>query len=620
MILQALEEYYRRKVADPDAARRLPALGLEDKEVRFILELAHDGRLVSIKDTRNGTGRTASATRYRVPKGAKKTSGVAANLLWDNAEYLLGIPDVKKLSAARAKSATDNYLGRLKDMHAAFRARIAELPGETRTDDGVRAVEAFLSAQPIDTLRGNSAWAELADSNPVLSFRLATDQELVCQRPAVLAAVASSQNESANDSNDRVEPALCLVTGNTAPPERLHTAIKGVRDAQTSGANIVSFNLEAFCSFGKAQGANAPVSPGAAFAYTTALNHLLGKGSRQRMQVGDASTVFWAQRDDDADVEQWFVNAFGGDSAGVNDDPDARIDQVRAMLEAPAKERFEGARGEHRFYVLGLAPNAARIAVRFWYAATVAVIGQRIREWFEDLKIERGPIDPEFPTLFRLLTATAVLGRSDNVAPALGGDLMRAVLAGTPLPASLLQAAVQRCRAEQARKDAKTGKPVPHVNYHRAALMKACLNRQIRRKQLPGEEITMALDSNNIEPAYLAGRLFAAYERVQSDAADRELNRSIRDAYFGTAMSNPATVFPRLIQLNQHHMRDLRRGSPGLHAVRDRLIGQIWDRLPADKGFPHTLPLAERARFALGYYHQRQAFFAKAETPKPGEI
>lgn len=130
----------------------------------------------------------------------------------------------------------------------------------------------------------------------------------------------------------------------------------------------------------------------------------------------------------------------------------------------------------------------------------------------------------------------------------------------------------------------------------------------------------MALDSNNIEPAYLAGRLFAAYERVQSDAADRELNRSIRDAYFGTAMSNPATVFPRLIQLNQHHMRDLRRGSPGLHAVRDRLIGQIWDRLPADKGFPHTLPLAERARFALGYYHQRQAFFAKAETPKPGEI
>jgi len=153
------------------------------------------------------------------------------------------------------------------------------------------------------------------------------------------------------------------------------------------------------------------------------------------------------------------------------------------------------------------------------------------------------------------------------------------------------------------------------VSYHRAALLKACVNRLIRHRQLDGKEIDVSLDESNTDPAYLLGRLFAAYERIQSDAAERDLNRSIRDAYFGAAMSNPSSVFPRLVQLNQHHLRDLQRAKRGLHVLRDKLVGDIWNKLEANFKFPTSQPPAERARFALGYYHQRQDFFtSKADT------
>ena len=616
MILQALHAYYSRKMADPAPARRLAAFGLEAKEILFVIELTRDGRLAGITDMRSGDSKKKVGTQFMVPIGVKRASGIAANLLWDNAEYVLAVPDTKKLAQAGEKGGVAEYRARLREMQQNFIERIERLPQAVQSDEGIQAVLAFLASDAAQAVQRHGAWSDIAGSNPILSFRLVDETGLVCQRAAV-AAAGVEQNADNQDHDEEtksaavVSPFCCLVTGEVGIPERLHTAIKGVWGAQTSGANIVSFNLAAFGSWGKEQGRNAPVGRNAAFAYTTALNHLLDKGSQQRMQVGDASTVFWAQKSEDAAIEDWFTQAFGTET----DDPDARTNQLRALFEAIHSGRFDGTRGEGQFYVLGLAPNAARIAVRFWHAAPVAEIGQRIGAWFEDLRIVRGPSDPEYPTLFRLLTSTAVLGKADNISLTLGGDLMRALLRGTPLPATLLQSVVQRCRAEQARKS-ETGTAVPHVSYHRAALLKACINRLIARQHLDGKEIQVALDPDNSAPAYLYGRLFATYERVQSDAAERDLNRTIRDTYFGSAMSNPASVFPRLIQLNQHHLRDLKRSKPGLHVMRDRLIGEIWGRLPADRAPPQVLPLAERARFALGYYHQRQAFFnPKANAP-----
>lgn len=597
MILQALYEYYTRKMADPDPARRLPAFGLEEKEIAFILALTPDGRLAGIKDTRVVVGRQKTAARFLVGKAVKKTSGIAANLLWDNAEYVLGAPDPKKLAAAKAKGTPDEYLERVREMHAAFRTRIASLDEAAQEDEGIRAVLAFLDSDPLSAATAHDAWVEIAGSNSALSFRLANENDLVCQRPAVASARACEARTPDVDTDaDTDEPPMpCLITGEFAPTERLHASIKGVWGAQSSGANVVSFNLDAFNSFGKSQGANAPVGRPAAFAYTTALNHLLERGSRQRMQVGDASTVFWAQRADDAAMEAWFRDAFGD-----TDDPDARTDQIRALFEAVHAGRFDGAAGDRRFFVLGLAPNAARIAVRFWHVAPIAEIAGRIRSWFDDLRIERGPNDPEFPSLFRLLTAIALQGKADNIPPRLGGDVMRAILDGGQFPAVWLNAAIQRSRAER------------QVGYFRAAAIKACLNRLVRHSNLnrsnPDREMTEMLDRSNPSAAYRLGRLFAVLEKIQEEASPG-LNATIRERYYGAASSTPVAVFTTLLRLKNHHLAKIESRGRALQLEKE--AGEIVDGID---DFPRHLNLQDQGRFALGYYHQRQAFFRKRDA------
>lgn len=604
MILQALNDYYQRKMFDPDPANRLPVFGFEDKEIPFILELSADGQLVGIKDTRTTEGKKKIAAKYLVPQGVKKTSGIAANLLWDNAEYVLGLPDAKKHAEAERKGKVDEYAARLLDMRAEFKKQIVSLPDEAHSDHGIRAVLAFFEADPAAAISPHPAAAEIAETNPTLSFRLTGDVDLVCQRPAVTAAGRGNNGGEPNAAETAYpvvgKSAACLVTGLMAEPERLHTAIKGVWGAQTSGANIVSFNLDAFRSFGKDQGANAPVSPAAAFAYTTALNHLLARGSRQRIQVGDASTVFWAQKQDDADMEPWFADLFG-----ESDDPDKRTEQVRALFESIKAGRFDGARGEGQFFVLGLAPNAARVAIRFWQVSTLSDIAQRTRQWFDDVRIVRAPNDPEFPSLFRLLAATALLNKADNIPPNLGGDVIRSALNGSRLPATWFNAAVQRCRAEQ------------RVTYLRAAVLKACINRSIRHANRtstnPEKEITEVLNTSNPSVGYRLGRLFAVLERTQEEASPG-LNATIRDRYYGAASSTPVAVFTTLLRLKNHHIAKI--GNKGRAVNLEKLMGEIVDGVG---DFPSHMPLPEQGRFALGYYHQRQAFFTKAQTEQPNQ-
>jgi CRISPR-associated protein Csd1 len=577
MILQALHGYYQRKMADPDPARRLPAAGLEDKEIPFVLELTRDGKLIQIADTRTQEGKKKIAKRFQVPQGVKKTSGVAANLLWDTAEYVLGL-DVKGKPE------------RVAEQVGAFWERIDQLRQRVPDDAGLIAVDRFLTGTPLVDAKAQPNWEEIAEINPILSFRLAEDVGLVCQRPAVAAGIAGS----VQISNEEVISAMpCLITGKVTQPERLHNAIKGVWGAQTSGANIISFNLDAFRSFGKEQGANAPVSAHAAFAYTTALNHLLSKGSRQRMQVGDASTVFWAQEEVDTDFEDGFGAIFTDDQ----DDPDAHTEKVRALFESLQSGRFDGAAGQRQFYVLGLAPNAARISVRFWQAEPLSEIAHRIRIWFDDLAIARGSKDPEFPSLFRLLNAIALQNKADNVPPNLGGDIMRSILSGGPFPALWLNAAVQRCRSEQ------------YVSYLRAATIKACLNRSIRYQQPASEEVyTPMLDLQNPNVAYRLGRLFATLEKIQEEASPG-LNATIRERYFGAASSTPVAVFTTLLRLKNHHLAKLTNRGRAMNF--EKLIGEITSEI-AD--FPRHMNLPDQGRFALGYYHQRQAFFTKSDV------
>lgn len=408
MILQALDAYYRRKQADPDPAKHLPEEGLEYKEIPFILEIDANGALVDLTDTRSVEGKRKIGQRFLVPQGGKKTSGVAANLLWDNAEYLLGIPDLKKLEENRKKGKEDEYRGRLLEMHDAFREKIASLPGRAKEDAGLCAVLKFLDKMELSELERFPNYAEVQAGNPVMSFRLRGDLALICQRDAVVSV-------SANEGED-VPDGVCLIRGEAAAIERLHPAIKGVWDkpGATVLKNIVSFNARAFESYGKRerQGENAPVGKVAAFAYTTALNHLLARDSRQRIQIGDASTVFWAE--EPHDLENAMPDLFGDPP---KDDPDRNFRAVKALYSAVQAGKFSEGGPDTRFHVLGLAPNAARISIRFWATDTAAELSKRIKQHFDDLEVVHADYEPRHLSLFRLLTGVALLNKADNIPP-----------------------------------------------------------------------------------------------------------------------------------------------------------------------------------------------------------
>ena len=214
MILQELTRYYDRKSRDPDPANRLPSIGLEDKDIPFIIEVTPDGRVVQLRDTRAPDGKKLRAKSFLVPQGVKKTSGVAANLLWDSAAYVVGLDRPRKGKAEITP-------------HAAFRARIEALPEAARCDDGVRAVLASLDRADWSVLQAHSAWPEIQETNPVMSFQLTGDTDLVCQRPAVVAATLPAADPGKPQG-------LCLVDGVAAPIQRLHPSIKGVWGAQSS--------------------------------------------------------------------------------------------------------------------------------------------------------------------------------------------------------------------------------------------------------------------------------------------------------------------------------------------------------------------------------------------------
>ena len=341
-------------------------------------------------------------------------------------------------------------------------------------------------------------------------------------------------------------------------------------------------NKDAFRSFGKDKGANAAVGKRTAFAYTTALNYLLRKESPQRIQVGDASTVFWSEKH--TDLEDTFADLF---DEPPKDDPAKQTRAIEALFKAPQTGALSDEGGKTRFYVLGLAPNAARISVRFWQVGTVAEVSARIRQHFDDLQIVHAKFEKPYLSLFRLLVSTATQGKSENIPSNLSGEFMRAILAGLPYPQTLLQAAVRRIRAER------------EVTYPRAALIKACLNRQERYSPSTEMETTVSLDDSNTNPGYRIGRLFATLEKVQEEASPN-LNATIRDRFYGAASSTPVTVFANLMKLKNHHLAKL---DAGRKRHFEKLIGQIMSDI---NDFPPHLSLADQGRFTIGYYHQRK--------------
>ena len=574
-LLTSLARAYNRL---PDA----PPYGFSTEKIGFAISLNEDGSVAHVIDLRDEQGKKRILRTILAPQPPKKASGIKPNFLWEKTAYALGV------TLGEGK--------RTAQEHQAFKGRHAEwLAGVD--DPGLLAFLRFLGGWTPEQFVAPVWTEEMKDQNFI--FVLETDRlsgtwlhDRPAARKAWLRVIASMSSD----------PQLCLVTGERGPVARLHPSIKGVWEAQPSGASIVSFNLDAFTSYGHEQGDNAPVSEAAAFAYTTALNRFLTKDSGHRIQIGDASTVFWADgsaAEAKASEGLFFAMLGGGDA---QDEDATATKEIRLRLEMIQ----QGTALAHvapdieagvRFHILGLAPNAARLSVRFHYEDDFGKLVQNYQNHLDNLRLDPPPRGG-FPPLWRYLQELAVLGKRENVPPNLAGDWMRAILTGQKYPMTLLATTLMRLRGDG------------DVNALRAGILKSVLIRNLEMKEVP-----VALDPTLPNKGYVLGRLFAVYEEIQRAALGGNVNATIKDKFYGAASATPQKVFAVLDRGSANHFAKLRKQSPGWAVNLEKLLTSITEVMdPGKDPIPVALSSAEQAMFGIGYYHQRSEVFRKRET------
>ena len=541
-------------------------LGFSREKLHFALVLDKNGKLVRVCDIRVERKNKMMPRSGIVPSCMKKrASGIDPNYMWDNTGYVLGRDN-------------KNNPDRTKECHLAFVRQQHEI-GDDIDDPGMKAVLMYLDNWRPDDAEKLDYWEDMIGQNIV--FQLEGEKCYIHDHPQIkkrwLEYILSQEGLSS----------FCLVSGQRSSIARLHPSIKGVKGAQSSGAALSSFNAISFESYGKEQNYNAPISQEIAFAYTTALNYLLSWDSRQKIQLRDTTTVFWSEGS--SHLEECLKGIL--DPSSLSED----LTEIRSYLEALSSGGHHGDSGssKDRFYVLGLSPNASRLSVRFWHVSSISEMESNLCWHFKDLSIIRSyKDDPEFPSLWQLLKETAPQGKTDNISPLLSGAVLQSIFTGALYPSSLLSAVLSRIRADQ------------RINYLRAALIKAFLNRSYRIKKVEGKEVSMSLNVEEKDVGYLLGRLFAVFEKAQKDALP-DINTTIKDRFYGSASATPKVVFPQLFRLNQYHLQKSKYGF-----VLDRLAGEIMQKISS---FPSHLSLESQGMFALGYYHQKQALYQKKE-------
>jgi len=595
MILQSLYQLFLRLSANPENGLAKPGHSLQN--VSFKIVLNQDGTVVGFYDIRREEvtiGKNGKEKRRLLPvelqvPGQTKPSGQGINpcTLWDNSTYLAGYPQPD----TNPEKAAKNIVRALKCFEVGKKLHI-EMFGasseptllavaryfEKHTPEDLRP---FVEQLPEDIRRGNGV------------FQLTGV-------PRYAHEVYDLPMDTGEQASSEVL-GQCLVTGELAPIARLHEP--KIKTFDPKGSLLVSFNEVAYESYGKTgkdsgQGRNSPVSEQVVFGYCNALNWLLSHPER-RFRLGDTTAVFWTAKPTRIETDfPWMLE-------GVPEAEDSETkDRVANLLSKIARGilgRDELEDPNIEFYILGLAPNASRLSVRFWHTGSLGDLMANLKLHLTQIEIVRqwDKTEPLHPSAYQLLRQTA--RDVDGIPPLLGGALMRAILLGTRYPEALAQGVLRRIRVVE--KKAKGEGILDNVNYFRVAILKGWLLRN-HQEWLTQNNIIMttALDKENPSTAYQLGRLFAVYEQAQRAAHDFNLDRTIRETMFSSASANPLSVFGRLDRLNKHHLRKL---TPQSNRFFSNIIDEIHQKIKSPTFYPASLNPKEQSLFCIGYYHQR---------------
>lgn len=562
MILKALYDYYNR-------CEGLAQKGLELKEIGYLIVIDKDGSFLRI-ESRMKDKKTAQAfiVLQTVKRSGKK---YIPNYLWDNYEYVIG-------GSGESTKKNKTFL----NMIAAFKEQAVN-------DSYLDAIAKFYKNNGVieETIKKDLLYDEMLKSNKNISFLLQGEFKIAAEDKAVWDLVLNQNNDDINGT--------CLVTGQKRSISRLHTKIKLTKDT----GPLVSFKTDrGYDSYGKEQGYNAQISEEAEFAYTTALNAMLQKGSHNKFCVGNRTFVFWASSNNEASeqTEESLFDLLGYTEEEV-DDPNAKIEQVRKVFTAIYSGSLKTSL-EDRFYILGLAPNSARIAVVYWSESSLREFAEKILQHFKDMEIiDTRKEGKPYMGIKDMLAAVTLSGKQSEATPNLPEAIVNSIFQGTTYPFTLFSACIRRIRAESGSHDKKA------IRIARMAIIKAYLNRTNSNNQ----KIEIMLDKSNTNQGYLCGRLFAVLDKIQEDANGIS---SIRERYMNAASATPASVFATILNLSSHHMEKLT--NDGKKIFFEKMKQEIMDKIPAT-GFPAHLNLQDQGRFFIGYYHQRQEFFTKKE-------
>lgn len=586
MILKALYDYYNR-------CGNLPASGMEEKEIGFVIVISKEGKFVRFEDCRidNKQART-----YLVKKHVGRSSAVVANYLYDNCTYVLGYAENEK-----AKKDVEEQTKKRSDKESAcleaFKEKVLSIYKIYPKSNDLAAISKFYQQSKEDILScvsQDNLWEDikknLSKKYSTFSFRIDGDLKIVAEKKELL-----QLEDSEDDNKGNV---LCLITGNKGTTVDTTTATM-IPGSQAT-AKLVAFQVNSgYDSYGKKKCGNAPISKDAEFTYTTALNAMLQKGSHNKFGVGNRTFVFWASSNAEA-AEQTEESLFDllGFTEEEPDDPNAKINQVRKVFTSIYSGTIKTSLDDH-FYILGLAPNSARIAVVYWSECSLKEFAGKILHHFNDMEIIDTRKDGKpYMGIKDMLAAVTLNGKQSEATPNLPEAVVKSIFQGTPYPFTLFSACIRRIRAESGNKDKNA------IRIARMAIIKAYLNRINDNNK----KIDTMLDKSNTNQGYLCGRLFAVLDKIQEDANGIS---SIRERYMNAASATPASVFATILNLSSHHMEKLANESRRIFY--EKIKQEIIDKIPAT-GFPAHLDLQDQGRFFIGYYHQRQDFFTKKEN------